>query len=296
MATTLDELVVKIQADVSGLRQDFAEAQKVTQDTADKIEKALGDMSDHGGKHLLNLSHIAETAFGVFGGEALVGMVEHAKEAVVDLFKEMLVEGVKGAEASQDAITRLNFALAQAGQYSKSTSTDIQELAETLQGETKYSKDAVLQTSAFIESLGRLDKEGLARATRTALDLSAALGIDLQTATTLVGKAAAGEIGTFGRYGVKLTEGATKAETFAMAMDELNRRFGGAAAAQVDTFSGSTAQLHNQWEELTKELGNTIVNNQAVIGVMHELADVLEEAADWIKENNKEIRIWIAEA
>src|SRR4051812_34717230 len=102
MATTLDELVVKISADLSGLRQEMAEGQRITSECTSKIEKSIEQMSSKGGKDLTAFGRIAETALGVFSGETLLKGVEKAKDMLTELFKEVLVEGVKGAEESQD--------------------------------------------------------------------------------------------------------------------------------------------------------------------------------------------------
>jgi len=295
MATTLEELVVKIQADSSELQKGMQEAMRVSADSSAKIAASLDAMSQKGGKSVSSLQRIAETAFGFIGGQAIIGGIRATTGAVTDLFKSMVVDGVAGASASEAEVTRLNYALAQAGHYSRGASQSIQDFANELQNATKYENDAIVKTAATIESLGQLDEKGLKVATKAAVDLSAALSIDLNTATQLVGKAAAGEVGSFSRYGLIMENGATTAETFARAMEMINSRFGGAAANQVNTYAGATAQVTNNWGDMTKELGFAVTGNQAVIGSVKEVNAIVQEMTKWLNTNQVEVKKWIAE-
>jgi len=170
---------------------------------------------------------------------------------------------INAAAEQEDAINKLNVALSITGKFSESASKDIQAYASTLQSTTRYGDELILKNAALIQSLGNLDKDGLKRATKAAIDMSAALGIDLTAAATLVGKAAAGEIGSFSRYGVIIKKGADNAETFAKALTALEGKFGGTAAQQVDTFSGKFDQLSNNWGDFIENIGFFITQSHA---------------------------------
>ena len=194
-------------------------------------------------------------------------------------------KAIDAANQQEDAINQLNIALKITGKLTDETSKDIQEFASSLQNASKFGDEVILKNAALIQSLGDLDKEGLKKATQAAADMSAALGIDLTAAATLVGKAAVGEIGSFSRYGVVIKKGADNAETFANTLDILNSKFGGAAAGQIETFSGATTQLGNTFGDLVEEVGFFITKNDAVIEAVALLHDGFKELITVVQEN-----------
>lgn len=287
----VDSLVVKLGADLTTFRAEMLAGQKVVQDAAANIDKSLGDMAKKSGSSFDGLKQAAATALGFIGGEAILGAFKKATEAAVEFFKA----GIDEASKQEDAINKLNQSLAQSGKYSKAASQDLQDFASSMQQTTKYSDDAVLGVSSLIESLGQLSGTQLKQATKAALDMSQALGIDAATAARTLGKAAAGEISGLTKFGVIVREGATKAETLTNALTALNSKFGGAAANAVLTYSGATAQLSNNISDTEKELGLAFTKSNAVIGVTNVLSHAFAELADYIADNRDVIQEFVAE-
>lgn len=200
-------------------------------------------------------------------------------------------EATRLAIIQENAVNELNSALARTGQYSAQASKDFQEYASALQAASTYGDEVILKNAALIQSLGSLDQDALKGATQAALDLSAALGIDLTSASTLVGKAATGEIGSFSRFGLVIEKGATASETFANALEKINSKFGGAAAAQINTFGGATQQLTNTWGDLQEEFGNFIIKNPLVVEAIKKVNGKLSEFGKYVSDNRKELLI-----
>jgi len=197
------------------------------------------------------------------------------------------------AAVQEDAINQLNIALQLSGQYSEQASQDMQDFASSLQATTRFGDEVILQNAALIQSLGQLDQEGLKEATKAAADLSAALGIDLATASNLVGKAAAGEVGTFSRYGLAIEKGASKSATFANALEAINEKFGGAAAKQINTYSGAVEQLSNVQGDLLEELGFLITKNPVVIQGIKLATEGFQQLIKIVKNNQEEIGAFV---
>jgi hypothetical protein len=279
-------------------------------------QKALNDFinkTGSGDKSLNNLKKSGESTFGaitasigkslgvydIFVGNLAANLATKALDTLTNaasfLFKTFVTDGVKAAQAEQDAINSLNQALAQTGQYSKATSQDIQDFAAQLQATTTVENDVVLQNAALIQSLGGLEKEGLKRATAAAVDMSAALGIDLTAAATLVGKAAAGEVGSFSRYGLAIEKGATSAETLSNALTALETKFGGAAASKVNTYSGAVSQLNNTFGDLTEEFGNLIIKNPAIIAAITQTTKLIAQFTETTKAGSKSMTTLVGE-
>lgn len=250
-----------------------------------RLTEAASEFGEKGEKSLNKFSGAFETMVGFVGGSAVVGAFKSVTGAASELFQALIVDGVKAAQEQEDAINQLNTALIASGKYSEDTSKSIQDYASSLQATTKYADEAVVSASALIQSLGRLDKETLKSATKSALDLSAALGIDLNSAALIVGKAASGSTGALGRYGIHIKEGATNAETFARALDGINSRFGGAAEAQINTYSGAIARNTNARGENLEQIGNAIIKNQSLINVINASTDLFLELSRTLEEN-----------
>lgn len=266
MAVTLEELVVKLSADNSDLKRKLDEAEKASKKTTDGISKGFKGAGAWLSRFTANLAaNLAAGAFRALG------------RAAVDLFNIFLTDGVKAAQVQEDAINALNTALKTSGELTKETSLELQAFASELQKTTKFGDETTLSAMALIQSIGQLEKDALKKATIAAADMAVALGVDLKTAANLVGRAATGEIGTLSRYGITVQRGADNTETFANALDAISSKFGGAAAAQINTYSGAVAQLSNSWGDATEITGQAVTDNQSVLNVVKELNTIINE-------------------
>ena len=250
-----------------------------------KVGKSLtanigGSLKKLGSQVKSGFGSITDTIFSLKG--AVVGFAGVlAGRAVIGAIKDV----VEAASVQEDAINQLNIALKASGQFTEAASKDFQAFASSLQETTKFGDEVILQNAALIQSLGQLDTAGLKKATAAATDLSAALGIDLTSASTLVGKAAAGNIESFSRYGLTIRKGATDAESFANTLEAINKQFGGAAAGQINTFSGATQQLSNTFGDLQETIGFAITNNPAVISGIKTLTALFQEFSKILSAN-----------
>lgn len=273
----LETLVVTLTAETSELKSQLKGAQVSLEKSTQSMTKAIDSFSKDSKKSTGVFQDAWATMLGFIGGQAVLGAVGAATDLFKSLFNSILVEGVKAASESQVAMNNLLNAIARSGQSAKGASADFAAFADELQNTTKFGDDAVLSAAALIENLTRLDKEGLKGATKASADFAAAMNIDLNTAATVVGKAIEGNVGALSRYGIKVEEGTTKAQTFANVMQALNSRFGGAAASQLNTFAGATTALGNTWENFTELFGNAIVENKSFINIINTTKNIIAE-------------------
>jgi hypothetical protein len=206
-----DKIVIAIEFDDGTVKQGFLNIESQASKSSKKIQDSLGGVD----KSLGSGTKAALAFVGAFAGFAAVSKA-------INFFKDSIRE----AAAEQDAIQKLNTALALTGKFSEQASQSIQGFANALQNTTKFSNDSTLEVASLIQNLGRLDTDGLQRATKAALDLSSALGIDVNSAATLVGKAANGNVEAFGRYGISVQKAGSASETFARTLSILESRFG----------------------------------------------------------------------
>lgn len=189
-------------------------------------------------------------------------------KAGIDLAKGLanaLSAPIKAATEFNDAINGVRVALRLSGIESENAVQSFVRFAGEIQRTTRFSDDAVLSTGSLIASLSGLSGKGLERATTAALDLATALRIDLNAASTLIGKAAAGNVSAFSRYGIAIKTGKDATETFANTLKAIEGRFGGSSVQAVNTFGGAVDQLKNNFDDAIKTIGLSIIENEAFL-------------------------------
>ncbi len=88
-----------------------------------------------------------------------------------------------------------------------------------------------------------------------ALDISAAKGIDLETASSLLAKAYGGNIGALKKLFPQISAATVKSKDFAGALREISKETKGAAAAAANTFAGQMERIRLAFGEASESLG-----------------------------------------
>lgn len=110
------------------------------------------------------------------------------------------------------------------------------------------------------------------------LDLSAGAGISLEAATAAITKAAQGNFGSLQKLGVVIDADTKKSKNFAEVLKIVNEQFGGAAAANANTFAGRLARMQIAFGEMYETIGYALlpvltqllgyINTQVLPGIM----------------------------
>jgi len=93
----------------------------------------------------------------------------------------------------------------------------------------------------------------------TAVDVSVGSGRDLSGVVTAIGKAVQGSTGGLAKLGIQLEGSAAKGGELNAIMAELNSKFGGAAAAAVDTTAGRIENLNVRFGEMKETIGTQLL-------------------------------------
>ncbi len=252
----------------------LAETQKAT--------KAIKDFSETSTRHLEKI----QSGFSFLKGAAVaaVGFIGVGK--MVDYLKD----AAKASAEAEAQLNQLNTALQISGNYTEEASKNLQNFAQEIQNTTAFEGDAVIGSMAYLESLTQLSDDGLMNAQRAAIDMAAALGIDLQTATQMVAKGANENTAAFQKMGIQIEKGATEAETLTNVIDALNTKFGGAAAAQLNTYAGQLKRLENNYGDMKESIGSVITQNPAFVGAMSAANTVIVKVIKAIDENKEEVQ------
>jgi hypothetical protein len=153
------------------------------------------------------------------------------------------------------------------------------QLAEALKNTTKATDAQVKATEEYItkaqNATGVTDTKlraalgNLLRATNDvtkaqklnnlALDISAATGNDLEAVSLALSKAYNGNLGALTRLGIPLDDNIIKTKDFDAATKVLAETFGGAAAANAETFAGKMEIIKRRLEDAQETIGYAIL-------------------------------------
>lgn len=234
-------------------------AKSIGNNIGGNIEKKMGEGFSSLGAHILGIASVIAGAF------TLKAVIHAAVEA-------------------EDAVNSFNSALQVSGNFSVAASNSFQEYAKSLQKITTFGDDLIVQNAAVLASMGKLKGEGLEKATKAALDLSAGLNIDVSTAFNLIAKAATGNTEVLRRYGLKVKEVGDVNTDFASALKKVNDTFGGMAESKVNTFSGAMSQLKNNFGDVLEEIGLSITKSKFLEKVIITLSSYFSILAKKIEE------------
>ncbi len=191
---------------------------------------------------------------------------------IIEFFKNAVTE----ANADAEALRRLQFALQANGVSWEDNKEKLMLWSEGMQETTRFSNTDAL------EALGKLSKAtkdvGQAQeGVKVAMGLSVASGMDLNQALDLMQGLMMGnqraimmahrELGTF-------VGGAKTAQEM---LDALTAKVGGAAQHE-ESFSKSTSQLKNAWDDFSKQVGQAFI--PALTAIVDALAFVMARVND----------------
>ena len=239
---------------------------------------------------------------GAKGVDALAKSSKKARASIGLLGKALLTVGAafairgiarftKGAfdaaVVQEDAVKRLEAALASQGPAALAASQGLQDYASSLQKTTRFGDEAILQMQTLALRMGVAADE-LKEFTPLALDLATSVfDGNLTTATRQLSQAFGGNVETLGRYMPKLREMKKEGASTAEMLQAMRDQVGGAAQADIGTMGGAVEQLGNTWGDLKEELilgvtesGNMAEAVQGLQGFVESLIPVIKRASE----------------
>jgi hypothetical protein len=164
------------------------------------------------------------------------------------------IEGVKAAIEDEKAQTQLALALENA------TGATNAQIAATEQSILKMSLATGVADDQLRPALGRLVRStgDITKAQdllTTALDISTATGKPLETVANTLGKAYDGNTAALGKLGIGLSSAELKTMSFTDVQGKLTSLFGGAAAANAETYAGRIARVKVAFDEAKETVG-----------------------------------------
>jgi len=182
-------------------------------------------------------------------------------------FTQFLQEIVSLAAESETVMTRLNTTLIASGRDGEITAEKLEKIAGHLQNMSAFDDESILSAYNAIAKFESIDTGSMDAIVRSAMDMSAALGGDLASNAEAIGRVL--ETGVIPRAWAfdaalkeqikTMVETGDSAGALALMLDELSKRYGGQAAAQVNTYAGATAALKNQFDQMKESIGGSFL-------------------------------------
>jgi hypothetical protein len=268
MATGNRTLKLSILADVDDLKKKLGEADNAVESNASKI-------SEFGKK--------AAAAFAV------------AAAAAVAYGTKLAVDGVKSAIEDEQAQLRLAAALKTATGATDAQIKATEEYIRSTQLATGIT-DNDLRASFQRLSVSTKDTTQSQKLLNLAIDISKGTGKELSAVVEALSKGYEGQDTRLVRLGIGITQADAKAMDFTETTKVLTNLYGGAAAANAETFQGRIDRLKQAFSEAQEEIGyrllpfverfvDLIVNQ--VVPKLQEFAKYFDPIKQAIKDNQE---------
>ena len=287
-----------------------------SEDNASKTTKAvndgLDDVSTNAGKAGKSFSGMGSVMSGVLQGigQGIAGFAMQMGSKALGAVTDFVGGAIEEASAWNSVYAQTEAVIKSTGSAAGLTAKEMASMAGSMSaasGQSLFSDDAILGAQNVLATFTNIKGENFGSATQSILDMSQALGIDLDSAAMQVGKALNDPIAglsALSRSGVQFTadqeamikamvEAGNVAGAQEIMMAELNTQFGGSAAAAVDTYAGQQVVLKEKFADIQQTLGEALMPILMEFGtfmadtVVPIIADVVTSLSDWITSMNE---------
>ena len=189
--------------------------------------------------------------------------------------------GIKSAMDLEKSYNRLGQALTNMGLASEQNRAQLSELMQSYEDLGFGAEQAADAFTVLINSTGSLERSQ--RLLALSADVARAKNMSLEAASRLVNRSANGSTRLFREYGIVLDANKDKTVATEEALQKLEARLGGQAAAYAKTFAGQMAVLNEKLGDFFEAIGLKI------LPVLTKFVDKLNGTGKFIKDYNEEI-------
>ena len=267
MANIIQDVILRVSSDAEGLRKGVGQVDDKVKETS----KNTGGLQNQFKKLL--------PALGV--------------AAIVAGFKKIATASLQAYDVQAKAETKVQQAIKSTQGVASRTLEQLKQQAKDLQKTTLFGDEEILKgATATLLTFTKISGEQFDEAQKVVLDLSTAMGTDLQSASLQVGKALNDPIlgvTALARSGIQFTqqqkdvikslaETGKVAEAQKLILEELNTQFGGQAEAAARVGLGFWKQIQNQIGDASEELGKYMLNFFGLIKEQKKEQEVLADS------------------
>lgn len=190
---------------------------------------------------------------------------------------------IEKARGQEEADLKLAASLSNVKGATSETLDTLVRYASQLQATTGVEDDAVEGLMQLFASFGNTE-QAIKDATKAALDFAAGTGMSAESAALALQKAANGNVGALGRYGIALDRAGVKGRGMAYVAEEIEKRFKGMSEAAMAGVHGGLTAVGNSFGDLQEALGSSLTHSRdlemALAGVDEALQVVTKAATD----------------
>lgn len=266
------DIKVRIASELSDIQRSLADLRSQARASGRDASAASRDWSGFG----RTLDGVQRRIVGIIG--AYVSF-----RGVQSLFRGI----IRATGEYQDVLAQVEARVRSTGGAAGVTTDQLAKMAGNLQNATTFDDAEILRAQSVLLSFTRVTEENFEAATEAVLNLSTAMGTDLQSSVTQIGKALNDPIQgitALQRSGIQFTaaqrqmirslvETGQVAEAQRVILGELETQFGGSARAARDTLGGALAGLRNAFGELLRADDGL----PGVVSAIDDLTDTLQD-------------------
>lgn len=259
------------------------------QDVPPGIQKIADAGAKTGGVFNDLTNQVKATALGFVSAQAIIGVVQGSVRALT----AFVGDSIQSYASAEAAAKKMTTALRAQGTATPEVIAHFNDLSASFQKTTVYSDDLINEMQALLTQVGDVAPRQMDKALQAATDLASGLGIDLRAATILVSKASEENVGALKKAGVQLDETRLAGEGMSYILSEIEKKFGGQAQAEIDTYSGKVKQLANEWDNFKESVGKTIVENPFVVAALRNMTKEAQEFNDQPEKSKERWTAWL---
>jgi len=202
---------------------------------------------------------------------------------------------VKAFAEQEKAVNALESALSTMGDDVLKLLPKFTKLAAEIQNLTGIADESTIALMAQIRNLGVMPDQ-MEKATKGAIGLAKALGLDANAAARYTALALQGEFTILQRYVPALREATSEAEKQAIVTDLMNRGFK-QAQAELNTVSGRWRELKGRVGDLLESFGEVISKGIDLRGTMASLSEKIKDLGNRMQEGGiSKLAGWLKDA
>ncbi len=247
-------VIAKVKADLSDFQKGMEQVKTKAQSMADGVKGGITSMNNTI-KDMTPQLQKAALGVGAVGAAGTLLLKDWAGAAM-------------GAEVQ---MAQFNATIQAMGNVSEETKNKLLEAGAAATQMGFDDEDATVSMGKFYQRTK--DVEESQKLLAVAMDLARAKGIDLSSATDLVGQVLAGNGKVLKQYGIDIKDSATPLE----ALGELSTKVAGQAQAFTDTTSGGLAKLSVDFGNFKEQLG------AALLPILNQVIAVGEQVITWLQ-------------
>lgn len=241
MASADYSVGTKVTADVSNFEKGMNKAEKSLKDFSNKLADSINRLGKKG-----LIGSIANVTLAMSGLTSSLSTVIKFAQQMGKAINEC-TEAYKGQVIAERA---LNTAIQNNPFISGESSKALLQFASDMQKVTNYGDDELIPMMTNLVSLGRTESEVM-QIMSVAMDMSAGMGISLDTAITQLNATLNGNIGRLGQQNAELKDLTEEELKQGKAIEILGEKFKGLSSATADT----SKQLQNMKGDFKEALG-----------------------------------------